>query len=112
MSNKDASDQTADRAQVRVENIEETDQFHKLRFLRASEPSKAATARVLALILTVSFAGVLLLSFSVGVYILRKAPAIDDKTLAAATEFLKVTSAIFSPLLAFILGYYFSKRED
>ncbi len=96
---------------IRVENIEETEQFQRLG-LTASEPTKAATARTLALILIWTFAGVLMLCFGIGIYILRKAAAVDDKTLTASTEFLKVSSSIFSPLLAFILGYYFSKREE
>lgn len=96
---------------VRVENIEETEQYQRLG-LSAAEPSKAATARTLALILIGTFGGVLMLSFGIGAYILYRANGIDDKTLTASTEFLKVTSSIFSPLLAFVLGYYFSKREE
>jgi hypothetical protein len=89
--------------------IEETDQFRKLRL---NEPTKAATARTLALILIWTFAAALGLSLVIGVFVLWKANAIDDKTLAASTEFLKAISSVFTPLLAFVLGFYFSKREE
>jgi hypothetical protein len=95
--------------QLTIENIEQTDQFRRL---GVREPSKAATARSLALILTWTFTGLLVISVVVGLIILWRSPTIDDKTLAASSEFLKVTSSIFSPLLAFVLGYYFSKREE
>ena len=66
----------------------------------------------MALILMWTFAAVLVFSLVVGVYVLQKSNTIDDKTLAASTEFLRVSSSIFTPLLAFVLGYYFSKREE
>lgn len=94
---------------IPVQNIEQTDQFKRLQLM---EPSREATARTLAIVLMWSFAGALLCSFSIGIYVLAKSPAFDDKALAASTEFLKVTSSIFAPLLAFVLGYYFSKREE
>lgn len=56
---------------VRVERIEDTPQFKELK-LTATEPSKAATARILALILMFSFAGVLIASFAIGTYILHR----------------------------------------
>ena len=99
----------ASSGQLTIENIEQTDQFRRL---GVREPSKAATARSLALILTWTFTGLLGISVVVGLIILWRSPTIDDKTLAASSEFLKVTSSIFSPLLAFVLGYYFSKREE
>jgi hypothetical protein len=53
-----------------------------------------------------------LCSFAIGAYVLFRSSAIDDKSLAASTEFVKVISSIFSPLLAFVLGYYFGKKEE
>lgn len=92
-----------------VENIEQTEQF---KILRVQEPTREATARTLAMVLIWGFAVAVLCCFGIGFYVLAKSPAIDDKSLAASTEFLKVTSSIFAPLLAFVLGYYFSKREE
>ena len=94
---------------IPVENIDQTEQFKRLRL---KEPTKEATARTLAVVLVWGFAVAVLCCFGIGFYVLAKSPAIDDKSLAASTEFLKVTSSIFAPLLAFVLGYYFSKRED
>ncbi|MGO9273792.1 MAG: hypothetical protein ACLQOO_26730 [Terriglobia bacterium] len=94
---------------IPIENIEQTDQFKRLKL---REPTKEATARTLAMVLVWSFAAALLCSFVIGTYVLAKSPAVDDKSLAASTEFIKVTSSIFTPLLAFVLGYYFSKRQE
>ncbi len=96
---------------VLIENIEETAEFKRLG-VTAMEPSKAATARMLALILTLTFSTLLSFSFLMAWYVLRRSAQIDDKTLGASTEFLKAIGSIFTPLLAFVLGYYFSKRED
>lgn len=98
-----------DEHDIPVENIEETEQFKRL---RVRSPHKEATARTLAIVLVWSFAVALLCSLGIGVYVLVRAPTLDDKSLAASTEFVKVISAIFAPLLAFVLGYYFSKREE
>ena len=100
---------TEDTERLVVQKIEETDQFRRLRL---HETIKVATARTLALILICTFAGVIGLSLFIGVFILSKSNSIDDKALTASTEFLKVTSSVFSPLLAFVLGFYFSKREE
>jgi len=94
---------------IPIENIEQTEQFRRLRL---KEPTKEATARTLAVVLIWGFAVAVLCCLGIGFYVLAKSPAIDEKSLAASTEFLKVTSSIFAPLLAFVLGYYFSKRED
>lgn len=94
---------------IPVENIEQTEQFKRLRL---KEPTKEATARTLAMVLIWGFAVAVLCCFVIGFYVLAKSSTIDDKSLAASTEFLKVTSSIFAPLLAFVLGYYFSKREE
>jgi hypothetical protein len=98
-----------DGQQIPVENIEQTAQFKRLRL---KEPTKEATARTVAIVLVWSFAVAFLCSLGIGVYVLVRSPALDDKSLAASTEFVKVTSSIFAPLLAFVLGYYFSKREE
>jgi uncharacterized BrkB/YihY/UPF0761 family membrane protein len=98
-------------SRVPVERIEESSEFERLH-LTAVEPSKAATARLLALILIWTFAVVLLISLGIGCYVLNRSTAIDDKVLAGSLEFVKATSSIFTPLLAFVLGYYFSKREE
>ena len=94
---------------IPIENIEQTEQFRRLRL---KEPTREATARTLAIVLVWGFAVAVLCCFGIGFYVLAKSPAIDDKALAASTEFLKVTSSIYAPLLAFVLGYYFSKREE
>ncbi len=118
MSETDAEEQPQDQLQaIRIEDTEqsqairiaETEQFRRF---GVEGPIREVTARTLALILIWTFAGVLLCSLLIGTYVLWKSGNIDDKTLTAATEFLKVTSAIFAPLLAFVLGYYFSKREE
>lgn len=105
----EASQRRAETDAIPVENIEQTAQFKRLGI---KEPIREATARTLAMVLVWSFATAVLLCFVVGFYILAKSPSIDDKSLAASTEFFKVTSSIFAPLLAFVLGYYFSKREE
>jgi hypothetical protein len=94
---------------IPVENIDQTEQFKRLRL---QEPTKEATARTLAIVLVWAFAITVTCCLGFGFYVLAKSPAIDDKSLAASTEFLKVISSIFSPLLAFVLGYYFSRRDE
>ncbi len=96
---------------IKKENIEDTELFRLLK-IRAVEPSKAATARIIALILVCTFTGMTFLSYLVGLYILYKSGNLDEKVLSLATEFLKASGTIFTPLLAFVLGYYFSKREE
>lgn len=94
---------------IPVEIIDQTEQFRRL---RVKEPTKEATARTLAMVLVWGFVVAVVLCLTFGFYLLVKSPSIDEKSLAASTEFLKVTSSIFAPLLAFVLGYYFSKREE
>jgi len=96
---------------IKKENIDDTELFQRLG-VQAVEPSKSATARTIALTLVWTFAGFLTFSFLLGLYILKRAPNIDEKTVSMSMEFLKVSSTLFSPLLAFVLGYYFSKREE
>lgn len=100
-----------EQAAVKKENIDETEQFKRLG-VRAVEPSKAATARTIALTVVWTFTGFLTFSFAIGIYILKRSPSIDEKSVSMAMEFLKVSTTLFSPLLAFVLGYYFSKREE
>jgi hypothetical protein len=100
-----------EQAGVKQENIDETEQFRQFG-LRAVEPSKAATARMIALTVVWTFTGFLTFSFGIGLYILKRSPNIDEKSVSMAMEFLKVSTTLFSPLLAFVLGYYFSKREE
>ena len=90
----------------------EIDRTEPFRRLGVREPSKAATAHSLAMVIVWSFAVALILSFGTGFYVMYRSTAIDDKVLAASTEFMKATGSIFAPLLAFVLGYYFSKREE
>jgi len=94
---------------IPVEVIDQTEQFRRL---RVKEPTKEATARTVAIVLVWGFVMAVVVCLAFGFYLLAKSPAIDEKALAASTEFLKVTSSTFAPLLAFVLGYYFSKRED
>ncbi|PYT64503.1 MAG: hypothetical protein DMG35_00220 [Acidobacteria bacterium] len=96
---------------VKTENIDESEQFKRLG-IKAVEPSKAATARTIALTLVWTFVGSLTASFLLGLYVIRKSGSVDDKTIGQALEFLKTSATLLSPLLAFVLGFYFSKREE
>ena len=91
------------------EEVKRTELFQRL---GVREPSKARTAHSLAMVIVWSFAVALMLSFGTGFYVMYRSTTIDDKVLAASTEFMKATGSIFAPLLAFVLGYYFSKREE
>ncbi len=91
------------------EAIKDTEQFQKLRF---DESPRERTAGILARILLWSFVGTLLVGFSFAFYVLHRCSSIDEKTITGSLEALKVAGSIFTPLLAFVLGYYFSKRED
>ena len=107
-------DRTDDEATRRVQSIpveviEDTEQFRKLRFV---ESPKEHTAGVLARILVWSFVGTLLAGFMFGFYVLHRCSSMDEKTIAGSLEALKVVGSVFAPLLAFVLGYSFSKRED
>ncbi|SRR6266481_7454760 len=97
--------------EVKKENIDETELFRRLG-VQAVEPSKAATARTIALTVVWTFTGFLTFSFFIGLYILKRSSIIDEKAVTMAMEFLKVSTTLFSPLLAFVLGYYFSRREE
>jgi hypothetical protein len=97
--------------QVKQENIDQSEQYKKLG-IKAVEPSKAATARTIALTLVATFVGSVLLSFVLAIFMLYKSPSLDEKTVSLSMEFLKASSTLLSPLLAFVLGFYFSKRED
>ena len=94
---------------IPVEVIDQTEQFRRLQL---KEPTKEATARTLAMVLVWGFVVAFVVCLAFGFYLLVKSPSLDEKSLAASTEFLKVTSSIFAPLLAFVLGYYFSRKED
>jgi ABC-type nitrate/sulfonate/bicarbonate transport system permease component len=91
-----------------VEAIDGAEPFQRL---SVREPTKAATAHSLATVIVWSFAFALLLSFAIGFFVMYRSTAIDDKVLTASTEFLKTTGSIFAPLLAFVFGYYFSKKD-
>jgi ABC-type nitrate/sulfonate/bicarbonate transport system permease component len=93
---------------VPSEEVKRSELFQRL---GVREPSKASTAHSLATVIVWSFAFALLLSFAIGFFVMYRSTAIDDKVLTASTEFLKTTGSIFAPLLAFVFGYYFSKKD-
>ena len=95
---------------IPVETIEQSALFKRLGGV--AEPTRLATARLLALILLFGFVGALAASFLLGFYVLWGSNSFDEKTLTLATVFVKVTGSIFTPLLAFVLGFYFSKGEE
>jgi hypothetical protein len=58
------------------------------------------------------FGVALLVSFGFGFYVLSVSQRMDDQVVELSLAYLKTIGTIFGPLLAFILGYYFSKKED
>jgi hypothetical protein len=73
------------------------------------------TASRVAYALLAMFGLALVASFGMGFLVLYLRPPgtqIDQSLVEMSLEYLKHTGTIFGNLLAFILGYYFTKKED
>jgi len=55
----------------------------------------------------------LIISFSFAFYVLAHPPSgsADEKVVDLSMSYLKTVGAIFTPVLAFIMGYYFAGRR-
>ncbi len=94
--------------QVRVDDSE------TYRQLAVREPSwRERTASNIAFTILVLFGISLLGSFAIGGYLLsRLQGAADQSTIEVSLAYLKSVGTLFTPLLGFILGYYFTKKEE
>ena len=73
------------------------------------------TASRVAYALLAMFGVSLVVSFGMAFFVLRLHPStspVDQAFIELSMGYLKTTGTIFGPLLAFILGYYFTKKED
>ena len=102
--------------QLPKEWVEESDVY---RALVVREPTwRERTASWVAYTVLLFFGGSLLIGFGLGFYILTRLLACtpgsppDEKAVNASLEYVKTVGGIFTPLLAFILGYYFTKKEE
>lgn len=69
-----------------------------------------------ALMLVLSFTGVILLIPIICIFVMYNLPADNAKAFAESLnplleKFRDLASGVFGPLLAFVLGYYFSKEQ-
>jgi hypothetical protein len=93
--------------------VDETDVY---RDLSLREPTwHERTASRIAYVLVAMFGISLIVSFGMAFFVLYLRPSgtsVDQALIEISMDYLKTTGTIFSPLLAFILGYYFTKKED
>jgi len=101
-------DQNTELPQVRVDDSE------TYRQLAVREPTlRERTASRIAFSILVIFCISLLGSFTIGGYLLsRLSGAVDQSAIEVSLAYLKAVGALFTPLLGFILGYYFTKKEE
>ena len=103
-----AKNENPELPRVRVDDSE------TYRQLAVREPSlRERTATKIACSILVLFGVSLLGAFAVGVYLLSKLQgAVDQPSIEVSLAYLKTVGTLFTPLLGFILGYYFTKKED
>jgi hypothetical protein len=93
--------------------VDETDVY---RDLSLREPTwHERTASRVAYVLLATFGTSVVVSFGMAFLVLHLRPSgtsVDRTLIEISMDYLKTTGTIFSPLLAFILGYYFTKKED
>jgi hypothetical protein len=52
-------------------------------------------------------------AFIVGIYLLHRTHgAVDQAAVEVSLAYLKAAGTLFTPLLGFILGYYFTRKEE
>ena len=92
------------------------DETQVYRDLSLREPTwHERTASRVAYALLALFGVSLIVSFGMAFFVLHLRPAgtpVDQAVIEMSMGYLKATGTIFSSLLAFILGYYFTKKED
>lgn len=92
------------------------DESDVYRDLSLREPTwHERTASRVAFALLAMFGVSLVVSFGMAFFVLRLHPSgtpIDQAFIELSMGYLKITGTIFGPLLAFILGYYFTKKEE
>jgi hypothetical protein len=94
--------------------VDETEVYRDLSSLRVPTWHER-TASTVAYALLAMFGTSLAVSFGMAFYVLHLRPIslpVDQSFIELSMAYLKTTGTIFSPLLAFILGYYFTKKED
>lgn len=94
---------------------ERLDESEVYRSLLVQEPTwRERTASRVAYAILVLFGVSLAVSFAFGFYVLACSPTRppDDKVVEASLAYVKVTGGMFTPLLAFILGFYFTRKEE
>jgi len=92
------------------------DETEVYRDLSLREPTwHERTASRVAYALLAMFGVSLIVSFVMAFLVLHLRPtgaSIDQAFIEVSMSYLKTTGTIFGPLLAFILGYYFTKKEE
>jgi uncharacterized BrkB/YihY/UPF0761 family membrane protein len=98
--------------QVPSQRLEDTDIY---RAFVVGEPTwRERTAARVAFAVLWLFGGSLAVGFGLAFFVLIRsaAPGPDEKAVTTALEALRLIGTLFGPLLAFILGYYFTKKEE
>lgn len=105
-------EQEGNEGQIPKERLDES-KFYKE--LSVQEPTwRELTASRIAYVVLLLFGVSLLVSFGFAFYVLACSPGAppDEKLVDTSMAYLKAIGGIFTPLLAFILGYYFTKKEE
>jgi hypothetical protein len=103
---------------IKGENAElprfRVDESETYRQLAVREPTlRERTAARIACSILALFGVSLFGAFAVGIYLLSKSQgAVDQPLIEVSLAYLKTIGTLFTPLLGFILGYYFTKKED
>lgn len=97
---------------IPLEKVDETEFYRE--FLVGEPRWREKTASRIAYIILVLFGVCLIISFSFAFYVLAHPPGstADDKVVDLSMSYLKTVGVIFTPVLAFIMGYYFARKED
>jgi len=99
--------------QIPKVRLDETEVY---RDLSLREPTwHERTASRVAYAVLAMFAVSLVVSFGMAFFLLHLRPvgtSIDQAFIEMSMAYLKTTGTLFGPLLAFILGYYFTKKEE
>ena len=83
------------------------------RDLSLREPThRERTASYVAFVVLGIFCLSMLISLGIGTFLLtRSATPLSQEAVEASLAYLKSVGGTFTPLLGFILGYYFTKKE-
>ena len=105
---EEGTKRVAELEKVRVDDSE------TYRQLAVREPTwRERTARTVAFSILILFGGSLFFAFVIGCYLIYRAQgAVDQSVIEVSLAYLKSVGVLFTPLLGFILGYYFTRKEE